>query len=267
MVRPHSITSIITIVASLNFCFASGDAQSDSHDKRTTDFGINGGFTTQNFNFLVQQPMYFSQIKSKLTTKYFLTRHEGKTIAESYSFQLEGTTLNELFGLFAGGLIIEYEGDLPIKNDPLLHLTGFTESTFYEKITPDNGSERFAKGGLGLWVEGQQLGKKLQCSNDSDCSRYRTGLRAHLDIKWKWFSMLFEYLPHLTFTSHDYRLSASPEVEIEICEFWGRKLSIVFMGEIDYYSETSDLTIEPLFDVTKPFEFRWTYLFRPGHED
>ena len=33
-------------------------------------------------------------------------------------------------------------------------------------------------------------------------------------------------------------------------------------GKIDYYSETSDLTIEPLFDIIKPLEFRWTYLFR-----
>ena len=256
----QTVILFIAMILCLLFCLSITDAQPDFHDKRTIDFAMNGDLTTQNFYFIGEQPIDLKSMNGTLTGKYFLTRHDGTTISESYSLRVEGVTVNKLRNLVAGGAIVEYEGDLPIKNDPLLHLTGYTEVTLYDKNQEGNQA---AKTGLGFWVEGQQLGKKLQCPENllpQECSEYnriRIGMRAHLNIKWEKFSILVEYLPHLTF--NQYRISASPEFEIGLGTDW---LSLVLRGEIDYYSETSDLTIEPLFDIIKPLEFRWTYLFR-----
>ena len=77
--------------------------------------------------------------------------------------------------------------------------------------------------------------------------------------------MLIEYLPHLNFKS--YRLNASPEIEFKLNNIKiPRKkepfsLSIVLMGEIDYYSENDEFTVEPLFEMN-PWEIRWTQLVR-----
>ena len=70
--------------------------------------------------------------------------------------------------------------------------------------------------------------------------------------------MLVEYLPQLRFDRHEFRICASPELEIAL----GDSLSFVLMGEIDFHSETSEVTIEPLLDVTKPFETSVMQFFR-----
>ena len=211
----QTVILFIAMILCLLFCLSITDAQPDFHDKRTIDFAMNGDLTTQNFYFIGEQPIDLKSMNGTLTGKYFLTRHDGTTISESYSLRVEGVTVNKLRNLVAGGAIVEYEGDLPIKNDPLLHLTGYTEVTLYDKNQEGNQT---AKSGLGFWVEGQQLGKKLQCPENllpQECSEYnriRIGMRAHLNIKWEKFSILVEYLPHLTF--NQYRISASPEFEI-----------------------------------------------------
>ena len=77
--------------------------------------------------------------------------------------------------------------------------------------------------------------------------------------------MLIEYLPHWGFKS--YRLNTSPEIEFKINNLNiplkkdNISFSIVLHGEIDYYSESQNFTVEPLFEVN-PWEIRWTQLIR-----
>ena len=246
------------------------DSQSAPKKKRSIDFSINGGKTTQNLNFIGKQPINPNFMEGDLEVKFFLTRHEGKTISESYTARLEEVSSRKFFNLFATGGYIEMEGDLPIKTDPLLHVSGYTEGTLYQK---DQKSDRVAKTGLGFWVEGRQIGKELECPDnltEQECdgfTRFLTGIRAHLDIKWEicsWgkFSMLAEYLPQLRFDKYEYRISASPEFEIKL----HKKVSLILMGEIDYDSEISQLTAEPWLNIIEPWETRLTYLFRHNFE-
>ncbi len=245
-------------------------AQSVPKKKRSIDFSINGGKTTQNLNFIGKQPINPNFMEGGLEVKFFLTRHEGKTIAESYTVRLEEVSFHKFFNLFAAGGYIEMEGDLPIKTDPLLHLSGYTEATLYQR---DQKSDYVAKTGLGFWLEGRQIGKELECPDyltEQECgefTRFLTGIRAHLDIAWRigsWgkFSMLAEYLPQLRFDSYQFRASVSPELEIKLHE----RISFVLMSEIDYDSEISQLTAEPWLKVIDPWETRLTYLFRHEFE-
>ena len=71
--------------------------------------------------------------------------------------------------------------------------------------------------------------------------------------------MLLECLPHWSFDK--FRLSVSPEIEFKV-ERFGKRFALVLRGEIDYYSEDEDFTLEPLVDITKPIEIRWTQLIR-----
>ena len=196
-----------------------------SKKKRTTDFSFNGDRNTQNLNFIFNQPINPKALEGSLEAKFFLTRHEGKTISESWSVQFEGVASHKFFNLFSPGGSIEVEGDLPLENDPLLHVSGYTESKLYPKT--ENGA-LVAKAGVGIWIEGQRLRKNPQFSED-----FHYGLRAHLDIEWKGFSMLVEYLPELRFDQHAFRVRASPELEIAL----GNWLSFVLKSEIDLYSE------------------------------
>ena len=257
----NKITLYVAMLTSLLFFIFTPQVQSNFKNSPTIDFSINGDLSTQNLNFIGEYPV--ECLNGNLTGKYFLTRHDGSTLAESYTLQLESKTARKFLNRLAGGAIIEYEGDLPIKNDPFLHLTAFVEGTVYDNNQEGN---RVAKIGVGVWGEGRQLGKPLECPDNLasiDCDEYRrylTGVRAHLDIKYDRFSVLVECLPRMNFDQ--FRFSASPELEIKLVELWGKQFSFVLMGEIDYYSQTSDLTIEPLLDLTKPWETRLTYLFR-----
>ena len=246
------------------------ESQSAPKKKRSIDFSINGGKTTQNLNFIGKQPINPNFMEGGLDLKFFLTRHEGRTIAESYTIRLEEVSSHKFFNLFAAGGYIEMEGDLSIKTDPLLHLSGYTESTLYQK---DKKSDRVAKTGLGFWMEGRQIGKELECPDyltEQECdefTRFLTGIRAHLDIAWSiysWgkFSMLAEYLPQLRFDSYQFRASVSPELAIKL----HKDVSFVLMGEIDYDSEISQLTAEPWLKIIEPWETRLTYLFRHEFE-
>ena len=284
---------LTTTIASLLCCLLTTDAQSNEDTnttavqatkeasnttesqpvpkkKRSIDFSINGGKTTQNLNFIGKQPINPNFMEGDLELKFFLTRHEGKTIAESYTVRLEEVSSYKFFNLFAAGGYIEMEGDLPIKTDPLLHLSGYTEATLYQK---NQKNDHVAKTGLGFWMEGRQIGKELECPDNltalecDDFTRFLTGIRAHLDIKWSigsWgkFSMLAEYLPQLRFDSYQFRASVSPELAIKL----HKDVSFVLMGEIDYDSEISQLTAEPWLKVIEPWETRLTYLFRHNFE-
>ena len=293
MLRAQTTILLTTMIASLLCCPLITDAQSDEYTnatevqsnqgensttesqavpkkKRSIDFSINGGKTTQNLNFIGKQPINPNFMEGGIEVKFFLTRHEGKTISESYTVRLEEVSSHKFLNLFAAGGYVEMEGDLPIKTDPLLHLSGYTQGTLYQK---GEKSDRIARTGLGLWVEGRQIGKELECPDNltqQECdgfTRFLTGIRAHLDIKWSigsWikFSMLAEYLPQLRFDKYEYRISASPEFEIKL----HKKVSLILMGEIDYDSEISQLTAEPWLNIIEPWETRLTYLFRHNFE-
>ena len=236
------------------------DTQSNPEDKptedeRTIDISINGDRNTQNFNCIGNKPLDFNSMKGSLEGRFFLTRHEGETISRSYSLLFEGISSHKFFKHFAPGGNIEVEGDLPIENDPLLHVNGFAEGTLYPI---DQEGALIAKAGLGIWVEGQQLRRNLRFAED-----FYYGMRTHLDIKWEicsWglLSVLIEYLPQLRFDRHEFRVYASPELEIKL----GEDFSLIFMGEIDFYSETSEITFEPVFDLIKPWEAHWMQFIR-----
>lgn len=242
------------------------EAQSVPREKRSIDFSINGNTTTQNLNFIGKQPISPNFMEGGFELKFFLTRHEGKTIAESYTVRFEEISRHKFLNLFAAGGYIEMEGDLLIKTDPLLHLSSYTEATLYQK---NQERDHVAKTGFGFWMEGRQIGKELECPDYltkqecDDFTRFLTGLRTHLEIEWSmgsWvkFSMLAEYLPQLRFDSYQFRASVSPEFEIKL----HKKISFVLMGEIDYDSEISQLTAEPWLNIKEPWETRLTYLFR-----
>ena len=133
------------------------DSQSDPENKRTTDFSFNGDRTTQNLNFIFNQPINPNVLEGSLEAKFFLTRYKGKTISESWSVQFEGVASHKFFNHFSPGGSIEVEGDLPLKNDPLLHVSGYTESKLYPKT--ENGN-LVAKAGVGIWVERSTVEKK-----------------------------------------------------------------------------------------------------------
>ena len=283
MYRLLTLTWVITMIATILFCVSIANAQSTSEEKLTKDpegnlntertFGYftNGDDNLQSFNFLFKLPLNeppfkLDRIEGSLSGKYFVTFSKPnlpddisiwnsflkqfsdmRAVSESFALRLETSTLTPVtLGANFGGYI-ELESDYSINTDPHLHFTGYLQ---YNPVS-------FVKAALGGWAEAQRLRKEPR-----DDGRYRYGLRAHLDIEHNTkritFSMMIEYLPHLSFDK--YRVSASPEFELKFKAF-GKQLGLVFHTEIDYYSENTDLTVEPLLDL-KPLEIRWTQLIR-----
>ena len=286
MNRLQTIPLAITMIATPLCCLLIADAHSDHEEKPTDncekddtddttdgtfDFFTNGDDNLQSLNFMFELPISFNeseptckhkQIEASFSGKYFVTfskpdlpddvsildsfvkqLSDMRTVSETFALRLEGSTLSQL-GL---GGYIEMESDYSITTDPHLHFTSYAQYALCS----------FVKVALGGWAEARRLGKK-----PSENGRYRYGLRTHLDIehntKKTAFSMMIEYLPHLNFDK--YRVSASPEFELKFKAF-GKQLGLVFHTEIDYYSENTDLTVEPLLDL-KPWEIRWTQLIR-----
>ena len=267
MDRAKTITQVITMIAVFLCCLLIADAQTseepspenskkDSEEECTLDFFTNGDDNFQSFNFMFKRPFKLKRIEGSLSGKYFLTFQkpdlpedislwdslrrefsEMDAVSESFALRLEGNTPHK----FAAGGYIEVEGDFSIDTDPHLHVSVYGEYAPYG----------FVKVALGSWAEVLRLRKEAR-----EDGRYRSGLRAHIEIEWKKFSMMIECLPHWGFRK--YRVNASPEFEIKIRDSW----SFILHGEIDYSSENKDLTVEPLVDIIKPLEIRWTQLIR-----
>ena len=234
---------------------------SDSENDGAFDFSTNGDDILQNFNFFLKVPLEFKSYEVSLSGKYHQTfqkkdissknKHPSEwetlphwqPLSKSYSFGLEGSSNRKVLGVFTFGGHIEYERDYSIVIDPHVHVGGFAEFPLYPKW-------KWMKGGAGLWLEGQQL--------STHSSELRSGLRFHIEIDSKNFNMVIECLPHWDFK--EFRANASPELVYEFKPF-GKKLALVLHCEIDYYSEKTGLTVEPLFDIN-PWEIRWTQLFR-----
>lgn len=235
-------------------------------ERPTFDFSLPGDNRTQSLALFFERPFKSDNIEGKLSGNYFTTFTKKKIPSEesvwgalqksftgweflsrSYAYRLEGSTT----GKWGVGGHIEFESDITIENDPRLNFTFFGE---YNPLS-------FVELAFGGWAEILRLGKE-----PLEGEKLRFGLRTHCNIekefKWVNLSMLIEYLPHLNFKS--YRLNASPEIEFKI-EIPREKepfsFSIVFMGEIDYYSENDEFTVEPLFEMN-PWEIRWTQLVR-----
>ena len=235
-------------------------------ERPTFDFSLPGDNRTQSLALFFERPFKFNNIEGKLSGNYFTTFTKEEIppeesvwgalqqsftgwefLSRSYAYRLEGSTT----GKFGAGGHIELESDITIENDPRLNFTLYGE---YNPLS-------FVELALGGWAEILRLGKE-----PLEGEKFRIGLRTHCNIekefKWVNLSMLIEYLPHLNFKS--YRLNASPEVELKI-KIPRKKepfaFSIVLKGEIDYYSENDEFTVEPLFEMN-PWEIRWTQLVR-----
>ena len=235
-------------------------------ERPTFDFSLPGDNKTQSLALFFERPFKFNNIEGKLSGNYFTTFTKEEIppeesvwralqksftgwefLSKSYSYRLEGSTT----GKWGVGGHIELESDITIKTDPRLNFT------FYGEYNPLS----FMELAFGGWAEFLRLGRE-----PLEGEKFRFGLRTHCNIKkeFKWvnLSMLIEYLPHWNFKS--YRLNASPEIEFKI-EIPRKKepfaFSIVLMGEIDYYSENDEFTVEPLFEMN-PWEIRWTQLVR-----
>ena len=235
-------------------------------ERPTFDFSLPGDNRTQSLALFFERPFKFKNIEGKLSGNYFTTFKKEEIpqeeslwralqksftgwefLSRSYAYRLEGSTT----GKWGVGGHIELEKDITIETDPHLH------TTFYVEYNPLS----FVEFALGSWAEILRLKKERL-----EGGRFRFGLRTHCNIekefKWINLSMLIEYLPHFNFKS--YRLNASPEIEFKINIPRKKEpfsFSIVLMGEIDYYSENDEFTVEPLFEMN-PWEIRWTQLVR-----
>ena len=235
-------------------------------ERPTFDFSLPGDNRTQSLALFFERPFKFNNIEGKLSGNYFTTFTKEEIppeetvwgalqqsftgwefLSRSYAYRLEGSTT----GIFGAGGHIELESDVTIETDPHLHTTVYGE---YKTLS-------FVELALGGWAEILRLGRE-----PLEGEKLRFGLRTHCNIeknfKWVNLSMLIEYLPDWNFKS--YRLNASPEIEFKI-KIPRKKepfsFSIVLMGEIDYYSENDEFTVEPLFEMN-PWEIRWTQLVR-----
>ena len=235
-------------------------------ERPTFDFSLPGDNRTQSLALFFERPFKFNNIEGKLSGNYFTTFTKEEIppeesvwralqqsftgwefLSRSYAYRLEGSTT----GKIGAGGHIELESDITIENDPRLNFTLYGE---YNPLS-------FVELALGSWAEILRLGRE-----PLEGEKLRFGLRTHCNIeknfKWVDLSMLIEYLPDWNFKS--YRLNASPEIEFKI-KIPRKKepfsFSIVLMGEIDYYSENDEFTVEPLFEMN-PWEIRWTQLVR-----
>ena len=243
-------------------------------ERPTFDFSLPGDNRTQSLALFFERPFKFNNIEGnniegKLSGNYFTTFTKEEIppeesvwralqksftgwefLSRSYAYRLEGSTT----GKWGGGGHIEFESDITIEKDPRLNFTLYGE---YNPLS-------FVELAFGGWAEILRLGKE-----PLEGEKFRFGFRTHCNIekefKWVNLSMLIEYLPDWNFKS--YRLNASPEIEFKLDNIKiPRKkepfsFSIVLMGEIDYYSENDEFTVEPLFEMN-PWEIRWTQLVR-----
>ena len=241
----------------------------DLDKRRNFDFSFPGDNKTQSIDLFFELPFEGKLFEGKFNGNYFTTFRKENIPQEdsvwialqksftgwtfhsrSYAYSIECSTL----GTFGVGKYIEFENDSSIETDPHLH------TSIYGQYKPWKSLE-FALGG---WLEFQKLGKET----DED-GRVRLGFRTHVNMvfefSWINLSLLIEYLPHLRFES--YHLNTSPEIEFKINNLNiplkkdNISFSIVLHGEIDYYSESENFTVEPLFEVN-PWEIRWTQLIR-----
>ena len=238
--------------------------EAELDERPTFDFSLPGDNRTQSLALFFERPFKSNNIEGKLSGNYFTTFTKQKIpieesvwgalqksftgwefLSRSYAYRLEGSTT----GKWGVGGHIEFESDITIENDPRLNFTLYGE---YNPLS-------FMELAFGGWTEFLRLGKE-----PLEGEKLRFGLRTHCNIekefKWVNLSMLIEYLPHWNFKS--YRLNASPEIELKInIPRKKEPFSIVLMGEIDYYSENDEFTVEPLFEMN-PWEIRWTQLVR-----
>ena len=243
--------------------------ETELDERPTFDFSLPGDNRTQSLALFFERPFKFSNIEGKLSGNYFTTFTKEEIppeesvwralqksftgwefLSRSYAYRLEGSTT----GKWGVGGHIEFESDITIEKDPRLNFT------FYGEYNPLS----FVELAFGGWAEILRLGKE-----PLEGEKFRFGFRTHCNIekefKWVNLSMLIEYLPDWNFKS--YRLNASPEIEFKLDNIKiPRKkepfsFSIVLMGEIDYYSENDEFTVEPLFEMN-PWEIRWTQLVR-----
>lgn len=236
-------------------------SDSESQNERAFDFSTNGDDILQNFNFFAKVPFEFETYEVSLNGKYrqnfqkkdtssatgdpseWKTLPKWKTLSKSYAFGFEVNSTHKFLDIFTLGGYLDFERDFSIEMDPHVHVSIFAEIPLLPK-------KDWIMAGVGLWGEGQQL--------STTTPGFRSGSRLHLEINWKNFNMMIECLPHWNF--REFRANASPELIFEFKPF-GKKLEFVLHGEIDYYSENTGLTVEPLFDIN-PWEIRWTQLFR-----
>ena len=243
--------------------------QKELDERPTFDFSLPGDNKTQSLAVFFERHFKSDNFEGEFSGNYFLTFTKEETppeesvwkalqksftgwefLSRSYAYQVEGSTT----GKWGVGGHIELERDVTIETDPHLH------TTFYGEYNPHSSVEL----AIGGWVEFLRLGRE-----PLEGEKFRWGLRTHCNVekecKWVNLSMLIEYLPSWNFKS--YRLNASPEIEFK---FNDKKIplkkdpfsfSLVLMGEIDYYSENDEFTVEPLFEVN-PWEIRWTQLVR-----
>ena len=238
-------------------------------ERPTFDFSLPGDNKTQSLAVFFNRPFNSNNFEGEFSGNYFLTFTKEEIppeesvwkalqksftgwefLSRSYAYQLEGSTTSK----WGAGGHIELERDITIETDPHLHIT------FYGEYNPWS----FLELAIGSWTEFLRFGRE-----PLEGQKFRSGVRTHcnieLEFKWLNLSMLIECLPHWNFKS--YRLNVSPEIEFK---FNDKKIplkkepfsfSIVLMGEIDYYSENDEFTVEPLFEVN-PWEIRWTQLVR-----
>ena len=230
---------------------------SDEENERTFDFFSNGNENTKTYNFSLTLPI--KKIDGYTRVQFFQTCLESKTESTqsdernpctSYLVQIEGDIPKTFLRYH-----FEFENDTTIDTDPHVHLSSYNEDLL-NWLNKD-----WLKGGVGVWSQFDQVSKDSNPDNDRH-RKAQYGLRAHLDIKFKWkalkFSTEIEYLPQLRTDSYEYSIRTSPEVKIDFTEH----VSLLFTWEVDYYSDNKRLTIEPVFDLFKPVDTSWTHLWR-----
>ena len=231
--------------------------QSNDEDERAFDLSVTGDKITKNINFSTTIPI--NSLEGYFRGQSVLIRHNGKNISQSYMFQFDGNILGKLFNAITPRGHFEIENDPTLITDPHLHISLYDDFT----LVP---AWKWLKGGVGFWSEVvSERGMPINLEGKGELdpfSKFRGGLRCHLDLKgkhkWANFDMEIEYLQHLRFDKFECSVRTSPELKIEILE----NISLVIIGEIDfYYIDKGLLTIEPLVNIFKPFDTNWTHLW------
>ena len=105
--------------------------------------------------------------------------------------------------------------------------------------------------GLGTWIQREDLLPEYQETENSFIS---TGPRAHLQGKWKKFSVLVEFLPEYTFKDYTFRVIPILEVPLVKVIFIDQ-VSTVITGAIEYRSSVRHFDINQL-------QWHWTHTLR-----
>ena len=231
--------------------------QSNDEDERAFDLSVTGDRITKNINFSTTIPI--NSLKGYFRGQSVLIRHNGENISQSFMLQYDGNILGKLFNAITPRGHFEIESDPIITTDPHLHISLYEDFKFCPEW-------KWLKWGIGFWSElVSERGMPINLGDKGELdpfSKFRGGLRLHLDLKGKHkcanFDMKVEYLQQLRFDKLEYSIRTSPELKIEILE----DISLVIIGEIDfYYIDKGSLTIEPLVDIFKPFNTNWTHLW------